>query len=112
MASLHKPSHGRTPYWWGKFKLADGRFAYRSTGEKDKRRAWEIVRAWQYAEDLAAKGEATEQRLKEVLSETLRRLGHEPISTPTVRVWLDVAGACPLQYSDRQGRGKQRLTTL
>jgi integrase len=87
MASLHK--RNRSPFWWGKYKLADGRYAFRSTGELEKARATEIVLAWQYAENLAAKGEATEQRLKEVISETLRRLGHEPITTPTVRAWLD-----------------------
>lgn len=87
MASIHR--RPRSPYWWAAYKLADGRRAFVSTKESDRKSALIIALALEHGEELAFKREATEHRLRELLSETLRRLGHEPIVVPSVREWLD-----------------------
>jgi len=51
----------------------------KSTKTTDPKRAKEILASWEHAELLAGSGQATTERLREVMNETLRRLGHDPI---------------------------------
>ncbi len=88
-ASLTKDARGRSKYWIACYRAADGRRIKKSTKKTSKKEAEVILAAWEHAEGLATKGEATAERLAEVLNETLRRLGHDPIKTPTVKSWLD-----------------------
>ncbi len=89
MGSLVKDSRGRSKYWIACYRAADGRRVKKSTGKTEKKQAEIIMAAWEHAEGLASKGEATANRLTEVLNETLRRLGQEPIKTPSVKSWLE-----------------------
>ncbi len=108
MASLTKDSRDRSPYWICCYRASDGRQIKRSTkcrvvplrGERNQygrqktradseREAWDVCNAWQRAEDLAGAGSATEKQLRQVLNETLLRIGAAPIESPTVRQWLD-----------------------
>jgi integrase len=45
--------------------------------------------AMQRAEDMAGAGSATERQLRQVLNETLMRLGAPPMESPSVRQWLE-----------------------
>jgi len=89
MASLHREPRGKSPYWYCAYRLADGRRAFKSTKQTDKKRASQICQAWEHAEELAAKGEATRDRLFAVVNQTLERMGHRPVEIPTVKQWLD-----------------------
>jgi integrase len=88
MGCLVKDSRGRSKYWIACYRAADGRRLKKSTGKTDKRQAEVILATWEHAEGLATRGEATTERLTEVLNETLRRLGYEPIKAPSVKSWL------------------------
>ncbi|MEO7168119.1 MAG: hypothetical protein ABI016_13950, partial [Chthoniobacterales bacterium] len=52
MASLHRDPLGRSPYWYTAFTLADGRRTFRSTKERDRKKAWETALAWDKAATL------------------------------------------------------------
>lgn len=67
-------------------KNAAGR--QRTAGDS-KRDALEICLAWERAEGMAGRGDATEQQIRKVLSETLERIGAKPIEAPTVAEWLN-----------------------
>src|SRR5262249_33510873 len=67
-----------------------------------------IADAWAQAEREAAGGDLTQDRVAEILSETLKRLGQSPIERLSVRTWLEswleskragVAAASHLAYS-------------
>jgi integrase len=69
--------------------LADGRRAYRSTGKRNKVEAKIVCEALAQAENEAAGGELTRDRLKELFDETLKRLGESPIERINVKGWLE-----------------------
>jgi len=118
MGCLVKDSKGRSRYWIACYRAADGRRLKKSTKKTEKKEAEEILRAWEYGEELATRGEATAARLSEVLSETLRRLGHEPIKTPSVKAWLDSwlaskeAQVAPATYSAYEQATREFLNFL
>jgi integrase len=89
MGPLVKDARGRSKYWIACYRAADGRRLKKSTKKTDRKQAEIILAAWEHAENMAAGGEATAERLKEVLSETLTRLGLAPIKTPSVKSWLE-----------------------
>ena len=89
MGSLTRDARGRSKYWIACYRAADGRRLKKSTKKTDKKQAEVILATWEHAEGLATRGEATTERLTEVLNETLRRLGHDPIKAPAVKSWLD-----------------------
>src|SRR5262249_11496175 len=60
-----------------------------STGKRDKRQAQIIADGWAQAEREAASGDLTQDRVAEILSETLKRLGHSPIERLSVQMWLE-----------------------
>jgi integrase len=62
---------------------------FRSTRKRDKRQAQVIADAWAQAEREAAGGDLTQDRVAEILSETLKRLGQSPIERLSVRTWLE-----------------------
>ena len=49
MASLHRDPRGRSPFWYVAYTLPDGRRAFKSTGERDRKKADEIRRALEKA---------------------------------------------------------------
>ncbi len=79
MGSLTKDARGRSKYWIACYRSSDGRRLKKSTKTTDPKRAKEILASWEHAELLAGSGQATTERLREVMNETLRRLGHDPI---------------------------------
>jgi len=59
MGSLHKDPRGRSPYWYASYRLADGRWALKSTKQKEKKRAEQKLRAFEDIEEAARRGDAT-----------------------------------------------------
>lgn len=89
MGSLAKDARGRSKYWIACYRAADGRRIKKSTKKTSRKEAEVILAGWEHAENLATRGEATTERLTEVLNETLRRLGHDPIKAPVAKSWLE-----------------------
>jgi len=71
------------------YTAADGRRLTRSTGKRNKAQAQIICQALQQAEDEAAGGDLTKNRLKELFDETLKRLGQSPIERISIKDWLE-----------------------
>ena len=88
MASLHRDSRGRSPYWYCAYRLADGRRVHKSTQRTDKKEAWKFCQALERSEEIAGGKDATRDRLVSLFNDTLDRLGLEKIPSLTVRQWF------------------------
>jgi integrase len=89
MAFIQRDPRWRKGVWYAAYRYADGRRAFRSTKRKDKRQAQAIADAWEQAEREAAGGDLTKDRVAEILSETLKRIGASPIDRISVKGWLE-----------------------
>jgi integrase len=89
MGTLVKDARGRSQYWYYCYRDANGRRLKKSTKETDRRKARIIGEGFEEAEDLAKRGNATEEQIRKVISETLARVNGKRVYDPTVREWLD-----------------------
>jgi integrase len=88
MASIHRDPRSPKGVWYCAYTLADGSRSLRSTGKKDKVDAQIVCQALQQAENEAAGGELSRDRLTELFNETLKRLGQSPVERISVNGWL------------------------
>jgi integrase len=89
MGTLVKDARGRSKFWYYCYRDASGRRLKKSTKETDRRKARIIGEGFEDAEDLAKRGNATEDQIRKVISETLARVTGRRVYDPTVREWLD-----------------------
>jgi integrase len=89
MASLHKDPRSKSQVWLCAYRLGDGRRTFRSTGETDKRRAWIKCQAFARIAEEEASGNTSRDLLNEIVNDTLRRLGHSEVESPTIKQWLE-----------------------
>lgn len=89
MASIHRDPRFPRGVWYAHYILADGRRVCRSTGKRNKVEARIIAEAWQSAENEAAGGHLTKDRVTEILNETLKRIGSTVIRRINVDDWLN-----------------------
>jgi integrase len=91
MASIHKRK--KSPYWFCAYVLPDGKRAFRSTKQTERKKAWEICRTLDKASLMARQGELTEIQMRKLLDGVLESTGAAPSRTDTVRSfvtsWLD-----------------------
>jgi hypothetical protein len=74
MGTLVKDARGRSKFWYYCYRDASGRRLKKSTKETDRRKARIIGEGFEDAEDLAKRGNATEEQIRKVISETLARV--------------------------------------
>jgi|SRR5271165_6444274 len=84
MASLHKDPRGKSPYFYCAFTLPDGKRAFRSTKQTDRKAALRMCLAWEDAAEQAGKGSMTEVQARKVLNSILASVGQRQIRTPSV----------------------------
>jgi integrase len=89
MASIHRDPRSPKGVWYCAYTLADGSRSLRSTGKKEKAQAQIVCQALQQAENEAAGGELSRDRLTELFNETLKRLGQSPVERISVKAWLE-----------------------
>jgi integrase len=89
MGTLVKDARGRSKFWYYCYRDANGRRLKKSTKETDRRKARIIGESFEESEDLAKRGNATEEQIRKVISETLARVTGKRVYDPTVREWLD-----------------------
>jgi hypothetical protein len=89
MGTLVKDARGRSKFWYYCYRGANGRRLKKSTKETDRRNARIIGESVEESEDLAKRGNATEEQIRKVISETLARVTGRRVYDPTVREWLD-----------------------
>ena len=89
MASIHRDPRSPKGVWYCAYYLADGQRAFRSTGKRNKSEAQVICQGWQQAENEAANGELTKDRVSEIFNETLKRIGAAPLERISIKSWLE-----------------------
>ena len=73
MASLHKHSSGRSPYFFASYQGVDGKFKLRSTKQTERSKAMQIALELERAAKLARRGELTEAQSCKIISEMLEK---------------------------------------
>jgi integrase len=89
MPSLTRDARGRSPYWYACWTAPDGRQLKRSTKQRDRKKATEVLLTIVNAEGAIQSGSATEAQLRRIINDTLTRLGERKLSDPTVTELLD-----------------------
>jgi integrase len=84
MASLHKDPRGKSPFWYCAFTLPDGRRTFRSTKERDRKKALGICCEWERSSGQARDGAFTEAQARKVLNTILENTGQAPMQTETI----------------------------
>lgn len=87
MASLHK--RPRSPYWHASFRLPDGRWTLRSTGETNKDKAHAIALEYQKTSREGIKGLLTDKRARETIAAIYAIANQDQMQTSTVADYLD-----------------------
>jgi integrase len=85
MASLHKDPRNKSPYWYCAYTLPDGRRTFRSTKQRDRKKASEICRVLEKASEKARADELTEVQATKLLNEILESVGQQPMQSESVR---------------------------
>jgi integrase len=88
MASLHKDSQARSPYWYAAFYAPDGRRLFRSTKETNRTAALKIALAWEEASRKARRKELTAAQARKVLAELVAASSGEELEFHSVESWL------------------------
>src|SRR5215471_4670937 len=89
MATVVKDSRGRSPYWTACYTDATGRRLKKSTKLTNKAKALEVALTLEHGEHLARRGAFTENRLRELLEETLARVTGGPVRHDTAKSWFN-----------------------
>ena len=85
MASIHKDPRNKSPYWYCAYTLPDGRRAFRSTKQRDRKKASDICRTLEKASEKARADELTEIQVRKLLDEVLESVGQQPVQSESVR---------------------------
>ena len=85
MASIHKDSRGKSPFWYCAFYGADGRRMFRSTKATDRKTALKICFSWESAAAKARRKELTAAQARKVIAEMVAISSGETMSFHTVR---------------------------
>lgn len=84
MGSVHR--HGNSPFWYGRYPVADGRWVLRSTKLRDKNKALELVRKYHDA----VRGNLVLLQAQKQISEIYSNLNQgEKLPTYTIKGYLD-----------------------
>ncbi|HEX5399868.1 MAG TPA: tyrosine-type recombinase/integrase [Verrucomicrobiae bacterium] len=84
MASIHKDPRGKSPFWYCAFTLPDGRRTFRSTKERDRKKAMDICAEWERASTQGRDGTFTEAQARKILNTILENTGQAPMQTETI----------------------------
>jgi integrase len=88
MGSLVKDSRDRSKFWYACYRSGSKRIK-KSTKTRDKAEAQKILYALERGEELAANNSLTEDRLRELLADTMERVNGRKAFDPTVAEWLN-----------------------
>jgi len=89
MASIHKESRGKSPFWYCSFYGADGSRKYKSTKTRSRKEALQICVRWEQAAGQARAGSLTAAQARRVLAEMVLISSGEALTSYTVEGWLN-----------------------
>lgn len=92
MASIHKHSSGRSPYWYASFQGAHGKFKLVSTKQIERSKAMQVALEFERVAKQSRSGEITEAQCRKVISDLLEKVTGESVRQVSVekffRDWL------------------------
>src|SRR6516164_5591076 len=86
MASIHR--HAKSPFWYCAYTLPDGRRAFRSTGQRDRKKAADVCRTLERVSEKARAGELSRSTARKLFDDLLENIGAEPLSRETANSFL------------------------
>jgi len=89
VASIHKDPRNKSPYWYCAYTLPDGRRAFRSTKQRDRKKAFDVCRSLEKASQKAREGELTEIQVRKILDDILDSVGQPLVRVETVRSFFN-----------------------
>jgi len=102
MASIQRHSSGRSPYWFAKFRGADGTPVVKSTKQRDRKLAFEIALNYEKVARKAEAGLLTESHARKVIAELYEVGSGEPLQLTTAEEFF---GAWLKTVNDRNAGG-------
>src|SRR5262245_13110443 len=88
MASVHKDSRNKSPYWYCAYRLPNGKRTFRSTKLTDRKAAEEFCRRLEYASNESKAGRLIETRARQLISEIVEHATGEPLRNFTTEEWF------------------------
>lgn len=88
MASLHKDPRGKSPFWFCALTFPDGKRTFRSTKQRDRKKAWEICLKWDKAILQAKEGILTEIQSRKLLDDIRETVGQSPLQNVKTQDFL------------------------
>ncbi len=98
MASLHKDPRNKSPYWYAAYTTSTGKRMFKSTKCKTHRDALQVALNLERAEQDASTGRLTESRIRDLLTDTLERIGGKPVQQKTMRCWFATPASGGLRW--------------
>lgn len=89
MASIHKDPRNKSPYFYCAFVSSDGKRAFKSTKQTDRKKAEVTCRAFEDAASEGRAGVLSEIQARKVLEEIYEKTGNGKIDFDTVASYLD-----------------------
>jgi len=88
MASIHKDSRGKSPFFYCAFYGGDGTRKFKSTKTANRKEALKICMAWEEAAIGSRAKTLTTAQVRKVFNEILDSAGDDPLDNFTVAEWL------------------------
>lgn len=88
MASIHKDSKSRSPFWIAAFRAVDGRRVKKSTKTSDRKTALKLAVEWEELAQKGARGSLTAAQSRKVVSEINEQATGEALHFATVADFL------------------------
>ena len=89
MASIHRDSKGKSPFWQAAFTGPDGRRRLVSTKQTDKSKAMQTAVLWEHHAKRARQRLLTEAQGRKIIAEFVEFSTGQEMSFYTCRAWLD-----------------------
>src|SRR6516162_1075982 len=87
MASIHR--HAKSPYWYCAYSLPNGRRVFRSTGQRDRKKAADVCRTLERTSEKARAGELSRSAARKLFDNLLENIGAEPLSREAAHSFFD-----------------------
>jgi integrase len=88
MASIHKDPRGKSPFWYCAYTLPNGRRRFKSTKQTERQKALEFCQGIGRAARESKRGNITESRARDLISEIVEHTLGEPLKFYTAEEWL------------------------
>src|SRR5665213_3643203 len=101
MASLHRDTRGKSPFWYVSYRTPDGHQRFRSTKERDRKKAEAFAAAINASLGKAKAGALTETAARSILADLYQEINGQALRFLTIEAWF---GACLRRVQKLRGR--------